>query len=297
MRAKVELPDQRVVEGVPGDVVGRLRTAALRIDDPRVSEAHAMISLRGTELLLLALRGALVVDGHRHTEVALQPGLTVGLALGVAVRVLEVHVPAEGLALEGPGLGAAPLVGSVCTLLGEPPQLVPRFEPDGAAHCWSVGDGWRAAVRGGEPVDLRPGVSLQVGARALRVVAIPTLALAAPRTEARGRYHPATRIVARYDTVHLHPEGGAPQVVSGLPGRLLSELVSFGGPVTWDVLAAELWRGDQDRVAQRRKLDVCLARLRRKLQDGGIRTDLVRADGTGRYELFLQDGDQVEDAT
>ena len=38
-------------------------SAALHLDDPRVSEAHAMVSIRGSELKLLALRGRFQIDG------------------------------------------------------------------------------------------------------------------------------------------------------------------------------------------------------------------------------------------
>ncbi len=40
----------------PGGLIGRLPGAALRLDDPLVSEAHALVSLRGRKLKLLALR-------------------------------------------------------------------------------------------------------------------------------------------------------------------------------------------------------------------------------------------------
>lgn len=71
----------------------------------------------------------------------------------------------------------------------------------------------------------------------------------------------------------------------------------FDGPVPWEVLAQELWGDEDDRHLLRRKLDVNLSRLRKKLRDAGIRSDLVRADGFGHFELFLMDGDKVEDRT
>jgi len=59
MRAFVRLrcTDGSIAELTHGDLIGRLGTAALHFDDARISEAHAMISLRGQELKLLALRG------------------------------------------------------------------------------------------------------------------------------------------------------------------------------------------------------------------------------------------------
>ena len=77
----------------------------------------------------------------------------------------------------------------------------------------------------------------------------------------------------------------------------MSEVVAFDGPVPWEVLAKELWPGEDDRNLLRRKLDVNLSRLRKKLRDARIRPDLVRSDGFGHVELFLHDGDRVEDRT
>ena len=54
-RVVVELDGDRHVLGV-GDLIGRLPSAALVVDDPRVSEAHAIVSLRRAALHLLALR-------------------------------------------------------------------------------------------------------------------------------------------------------------------------------------------------------------------------------------------------
>ena len=116
-------------------------------------------------------------------------------------------------------------------------------------------------------------------------------------TRLKGRLHPPLRIVAQYDTVQLHREGATPLVLNGLPARIVSELVSFDGPASWEAVAGELWRGEDDRYALRRKWDVNLARLRRKLRDARVRPDLVKADGSGHFELLLYDGDTVEDRT
>jgi len=43
----IRLPDGSLVALGHGDFIGRVWTAALVLDDPRVSEGHAMISLRG----------------------------------------------------------------------------------------------------------------------------------------------------------------------------------------------------------------------------------------------------------
>lgn len=46
MRASVRLktPDGQETELVAGEIIGRAWTSALRLDDGRISEAHAMVS-------------------------------------------------------------------------------------------------------------------------------------------------------------------------------------------------------------------------------------------------------------
>lgn len=71
LHASVRLldPAGREHDVVHGDVVGRLWTAALQLDDGRVSEAHAMVSLREGQLQLLPLRGALAVGGTPQNQI------------------------------------------------------------------------------------------------------------------------------------------------------------------------------------------------------------------------------------
>ncbi len=64
----------------PGDLIGRLASADVVISDPRVSEAHALVSLRRRSLRLLGLRGALSVGGREVDVVTLAPGVRVDLA-------------------------------------------------------------------------------------------------------------------------------------------------------------------------------------------------------------------------
>ena len=59
----------------PGALVGRAAGAACLVSDAGVSEAHALLSLRGRQFLLLSLRGALVVQGESETDVPLTEGL------------------------------------------------------------------------------------------------------------------------------------------------------------------------------------------------------------------------------
>ncbi|GEM_PF-3474727 len=74
---------------VAEDLLGRAKRAELRIDEPRVSEFHAAVTLRRGGLRLRSLGGALVVEGKTLREVVLHPGMVVHLALGISLEVLE----------------------------------------------------------------------------------------------------------------------------------------------------------------------------------------------------------------
>lgn len=281
----------------PGDLIGRLRSAALRVDDPRVSEAHALVSLRAGELQLLALRGVLAVERQRVTEVVLVEGLRIRVAKDLHLRVHEVHVPVEALAVAVDDAEPQMLIGAAASVVVDPePGLLPRFEPDAPAHLWSDGFGWR--MRWGDRVEaLEADQVLEIDGHVLRVVTVPLLRGGQEATAIGGQLQPPLRLVANYDTAHLHRKGREPVLFSGIQARILSELVAFGGPTTWEVVAEEIWRDDPVRHHLRRRWDVNLGRLRARLEQHGIRPDLVRSDGTGRVELVLLPGDEIEDHT
>ena len=295
--ATVRSPDGRLHELIHGDIIGRLGSAALSLDDGRVSEAHAMVSLREGELRLIALRGAFAVEGRPTGEATLCAGLEVQLARGLSLRVEEVVLPDWILGVEGGGLPRQALP-SVCSIRTDPELRVVRGWAEGAAAwVWSTGDGWRARPSGGEAAPIAVGDSLPVAGHALRLVAIPLSAAGQAITRQGGGVDAPLRIVACFDTVHLHREREPVITLSGLMARVLSELVALGGPVSWSVLAGQLWPGEPDHGAVRARLDVLLSRLRRKLREGRVRADLVRMDGAGQVELLLYPHDVVEDRT
>ncbi|HNH46400.1 MAG TPA: FHA domain-containing protein, partial [Myxococcota bacterium] len=144
MRAIVRfrLPEGGTVELGPGDLIGRLWSAALSIPDPRISEAHAMISLRGEELKLLALRGRFAVEGRSQSGIVLAAGQRIALADGLELLVEEVTLPSAVFAIEGDGLPRVVVAGP-CSLLTRPrPELVPRLIPEAPAWLWSDGEVW-----------------------------------------------------------------------------------------------------------------------------------------------------------
>lgn len=293
--AVFRLPGGELRELEHGDLIGRLWTAGLVLDDPRVSEAHALVSLRGGDLMLLSLRRLFAVNGKPVSEVVLRAGMRVALAEGLALEVEAVCLPEAVLWLEGPGLVATALPG-VCSL-----RLTPRVElvnshvAGADAWIWSTGLDWRLRL-GTEPDrPLRPDEPFEIQGQHFRARLRPLAESGHENTRQEGGVHNPMRLVARYDSVQIHRPGQPVHVVSGTPGRILSELVAMGGLVEWLVVGQQIWPDESDEWLLRRKWDVNLGRLRQKLRDGHVRADLLRADGLGHIELVLYEGDELTD--
>jgi hypothetical protein len=277
----------------PGDLIGRSWCASLHLDDPRISEAHAMVSLRGERLRLLSLRGRFECEGRVVTEIDLEPGQRLRFAPEVELLVLDVVLPAELGSLEGDGLNPTILPGS-CALVTTPePRVVAPAAADAVAWLWPRGDGWRLRTAGpGEERDLAPGDTFEAGGRTFRFSLRP-LASAPATREGLGVAH-SLKLVLRYETAHVHRTGQVPVVIDGIGARMIGELHAFGVPVSWQTLTEQLWPGARAELA-RKRFDGVLARVRATLREGGLRADLVRSNGLGQFELFLEPGDEVED--
>lgn len=293
---RLRLPDASHALLLPGDLIGRTWTAALRVDDPHVSEAHAMLSLRGGSLVLLALRGRFLVDGKPVQDAELAVGQTLSLSPETDLVVEAVSLPDHALALEGDGLPRQILTRTCSLLAGPPPSLRPGARREAAAVLWFTGQGWRARTGQQPPFDVHPGETIDVEDLSVRAVAVPLAIADQSRTRAGGVDGPL-RIVARFDTVHIHREGQAPVVLSGQLARILSEVATVGVPISWEALAGEIWTGTPARSVLRRRWDAAMVRLRAKLRESGVRPDLVRPSGKGLVEIVLGPGDQVVDET
>jgi len=297
MHAHVRLrdPEGHEHELVHGDIVGRLWTAALQLDDGRVSEAHAMVSLREGQLQLVPLRGALAVGGQPQGQVLLRPNLRVQLAPGVELEVISVALPDRVLGVESTDL-VRQMLPAVCSIVADPtPRVVRGWREDAALHVWTTGETWMARQPGALPRPVDAGLDWKVGGYTLRFVEIPLNDAGPQTTRRQGSLDVALHVVAQFDTVQVHREGWAPLVLSGMQARLVSELVALGGPVAWAALAAELWPGEDDLPLQRGRLDTLVSRVRRRLRSAGVRADLVHTDGAGAVELLLYPHDHVED--
>ncbi|MCB9798022.1 MAG: FHA domain-containing protein [Alphaproteobacteria bacterium] len=297
MRATVRLrlPDGSVDHLGPGDIIGRTWTAALRVDDPGVSEAHALVSLRGETLKLLALRGRFLVDGQASVEVDLAAGQRLRISQETELVVEAVTLPESVLALEGEGLPRQVLVGTSSLWCQPAPRLSAGHQPKADAVVWTDGEAWRLRVQGAVQV-LHPGDAFQVHGRTFRAVEVSLAQASQAQTRAADAVDEPLRIVAAYDTAHLHRKGRPPVVLSGQAAQVISELVAADGPMSWEAIAREIWRDQLDRHALRRKWDICLVRLRNRLRDADVRPDLVVSTG-GQVELVLLEGDEVVDKT
>lgn len=290
--AAFRLPDGSSRTLAPGELVGRLGSAALQVDDPRVSEGHAMLSLRGGELWLLALRRRLAVDGKSLAEVRLAVGQRIGLAQGLELVVEEVELPDVVLAIEAPGLPATMLPG-VCSLRARPQVVLSaRHEPDAPCRIWDGGDGWRRSD-GDAVVPLAAGDAWDVDG--VRFTAVTMAVHGAAPTRLTGGIDPPLRIVTAWETAQVQAGDAPPVLFGGVHARILSELAALAGPAGWEVVAREVWPDEQDTWALRKRWDVNLGRIRGRLRDAGVRTDLVRAVGTGQVELVLRHHDVLED--
>jgi hypothetical protein len=198
----------------PGDLIGRAVSAALVLDDARISEAHAFVSLRGAELKLLSLRGSLAVAGETRPSITLSPGQRITFARGVEALVREVALPESLVALQGDGLPSIVLHGNASLIAGPAPRLLPRHDPEADAHLWSVGERWRLAVRGEASRDVGVGDSFTVGTQAFRLVflKVERAGVAATAGVAPGG---TLRLVTDFDTAQIHRMGHPPVLVGG----------------------------------------------------------------------------------
>jgi hypothetical protein len=180
---------------------------------------------------------------------------------------------------------------------GPPPRLVSRFVPGAAAHLWCLGsagvDAWRLRVGDRPARTVAVGDTFHVAGRAFEVCDIDLQAAGHEPTLGGG----PLRVVAHYDGVEIHRANRPVVTIGGIGARLISELVAFGGPVAWEVVARELWRDEADPTELRHRWDVALSRLRSRLREAGVRGDLLRSDGGGQLQLVLYDGDRVDDRT
>lgn len=298
-RAVVRAPGGALVELAHGALIGRLRRCELFLDDARLSEAHALVSLRGDGLQLLPLRGRLLVDGAPVSEVRLVPGARVELARGVALEVLEVVLPEDVLALSLDG-GPPLVLAGTASLVAEGPRLSLRsgWVADALATLWNTEGAWRLArPPGGAPETIHHGQAWTIHGVRVEAVSLPLVDAGVAPTRADPELELPLRIVARYQSVHVHAGGRERLVLDGAPAAILSELIALRGPAGWDVVAREVWRKDVPAPVLRSRWDTALHRLRARLRQAGLPPSLVRSDRHGFVEFVPGPRDEVIDET
>jgi len=265
--------------------------ADLQLRDARVSEAHALISLRGQKLLMLRLRGPLFVAGKVVSQVDLKPGVQIALAHGLELVIESVMLPETVLALVVDGGEPSPLTRGTYSVMVDPEFTVSaRYHPHAIAWIWCDEQGYFIETDG-EVEPLSAGQRLHLGGVWVEVVSTSAGGTIATAVS----WEQPLRIVAQYDAVHIHREGHAVVHLGGLPARMLSELVAVGAPIQWSAVAEEIWGTDVPRHRLRLRWDKNLRTLKKKLQATGIQRPLVTSFGHGMVALSLREGDVAVD--
>jgi hypothetical protein len=294
---RFRLHDGTLVNAHHGDLLGRLTSSPIHIDDPAVSEAHALVSLRAGGFRLLALRGRLAVDDAMVKDVLLVPGRAIRITQDIEIRVESVQLPEAVLAIEADGLPRQALPAS-CAIVTTPRlQVVPSYRADALAWIWSNGAEWNLRLANEPARPLRADEAFIVEGHTLTTSIMALDAAGGATTLGPSLDLEPLVIEARYDVVHIHRGTRTELTLVGKPARIVSELALLGGTADWELLAREVWPDEGERAALRRRFDVCMVRLRQKLRAARIRPDLVRPLGTGVVELVLHPSDRVVDAS
>jgi hypothetical protein len=305
VKARLLLDDGRRIDVVPGALVGRMPQATVRLDDPRVSEAHALISMRGAQLRLLALRGKISVDGKPRTDVILTPGQRIVVAGTFSLTVEAVELPSRVLAVQlcAPPWDVVGAHGVVALFPQSATPLRPGYSPEAAAHVWTRDHGsvLRRTHSAGEETDsnLEAGSTFEVDGLTFGLDWVDRDTLEVQPTTDLGHDQTRLKLILAYDSVRITADDGRFAVVDGIGARVLCELWEIRVPIGWQEVAKLIWP-DHDTLSERtirQRWDQLLTRIRMRLREAGLRSDLIRATNRGLVELAVGPNDTVEDLT
>lgn len=272
---------------LPGDILGRGPSAAVELTDPRVHQAHALVSLR-SELVLLRARGWLHHDGERTEMLALRPGRRIGLTAdhSIEVEVLAVEVDRDTTRVVV-GDGAPEIVRR---------EQFWRVEGTGVRACtaeeadlWWDERSW--IVRQDDTCQpLEVGTPVRIRGTDVTLLR-PDGAIATTRPGA-DEPAPGMTLVPRRGCVVIAETGAR---IEGQPGRLLAWLLEAPrGPVELKNLPFEELGFDGWRAAQNlpQRLHTLVYQCRRELKRNRVlSTRLI--SGAGRAELVVSPPDTV----
>lgn len=277
----------------PGDLIGRLASAALSIADPRISEAHALLSLRGSSFRLLGLRGGLRLGSRWRGELELREGMGVGLAEGYDLTVERIVVPTSILALDGLGPDPVALDRPEWSLLEDGPRAEPRVDRDASAWIWCAGGAWWLQRPDRPPRRIDAGDTLKLGPHTVSVIAAPVAAAATPGTVRSARSAPP--MVLDIWPEHSEIRVGERQAVkiTGNSHRILRQTAlhtADGGSVHWTRVAEQIWRvnATEDNWFTNHR------RLQHKLRQQRIPPDLVTCSNGQVHLAIRADVDRIE---
>jgi hypothetical protein len=117
----------------------------------------------------------------------------------------------------------------------------------------------------------------------------------AARTRTLPALRPGLTFAASIHGVRVSSPGGLQGEVSGIPGRIFTELLRGSRTVEWLDLCDRVWPNDKSSPASlRNRLDVGIKRLREKLREVSASEVEIALDGSGVVRLRLPSADTVE---
>lgn len=279
-----------------GDIIGRSSQAALCIDDPRISEAHALLSLRGSALMLLALRGRFRFRGEIVSEIELRPGMDIELYKECWLHCEEVVMPESLLGLHVPGMAPVMLTHTSSLFLNLESgarTLQPGYASKADVVFWSLGDTWSHRVQGGQAEPLHAGDVIRVAGLEIQTHSVAVRDASTLPTKQTDRTSLRLEIAPKSVKVHASAHTKS-IVITGIPGKILACVARSAHPQTWDEVAHQVWDSEACMPsALRRRFDVGLLRLREKLHQLELPADLMHMDGSGLISLRLEGDDTV----
>lgn len=301
MHVLLRLPDGRLVYVPPGSVIGRLVTSAVPINDPRISEAHVLVTHRGDSMWMISLQPQPIkVLGERsHRSVKLETGQRLSLTEGYVMEVIAVVTPDRLPQAQYRTVGE-----SAWQTLGNldghehysvmPGPLWAAGPQSGALFRLACGvDSWVLFSPAGEAIPIEDLDVWSAGEWEFRFLWCPVGQAGIAKTMAKGHPFLDYSIEIGENFVRFIPLGGSlPREQLTFVGQhrlLLLALLREPGPRRWQVLGAEVWDdwAELDRTARERRWNPAVHRLRKRLMEHGLDPDIIYRDEEcpGRYGI------------